>query len=183
MNQKRSLPLQNKIMTNLEHYQYLEIKRYEVIHKRSPDMNGKQVWKNVIPATLLPQLLKWYHLVLGQCGQQQLYNTVCARFHASNLGKACIRTVDRCPNKCHTNKQSNKNYGYLPPRVVRLCPSETVAAVDLIGPWKIKVNNIDLKFHAVMCNDPVSNVVDAIRIQNKTSEHVAGEQFKNCWLA
>ena len=68
--QATDLPLQNKIMTDPEHYQHLEIEQYEVIHICSTNMNGQQVWKIVIPNTLLPQLLKWYHLVLGHCGQQ-----------------------------------------------------------------------------------------------------------------
>ena len=71
------------------------------------------------------------------------------------------------------NKESNKNYEPLPPRMTRLFPWETVA-VNLIGPWKIKFNNIELKFHTLTCFDPVAtNVVEAIRIQNKTSEHLA----------
>ena len=79
------------------------------------------------------------------------------------------------------NKQSNRSYGHLPPRIAGLFPWETVA-VDLIGPWKIKINRIELEFRALTCIDPVSNVVEAIRIKDKTSEHVA-EQFANCWLS
>ena len=92
--QATDLPLQNKIMTDPEHYQHFELERYEVIHVQSTDMNGQQIWKIAIPNTLLPQLLRWYHLVLGHCGQQRLYNTVRARFHAPNLQKACIETVN-----------------------------------------------------------------------------------------
>ena len=83
--------------------------------------------------------------------------------------------------KMPINKQSNDYYGHLPPRTAELFPGDTVA-VALIGPWKIKVNHINLKFHLFTCIDPVSNVVEAIRIRNKTSEHIA-EQFENCWLA
>ena len=70
------------------------------------------------------------------------------------------------------NKQSNKSYGHLPPRVAGLFPWETVA-VNLIGPWKIKVDKIELKFRALTCIDPVSNIVEVIRIKDKTSEHIA----------
>ena len=122
-----------------------------------------------------------YHLVLGHYRQQRLYNTVHARFQANNLQKVCIETVNQCPMKCQLNKQSNKNYSHLPPRTAILFPWETVA-VDLIVPWKIKVNQIDLEFHVLTCIDPVSSVVEAIRIRNKTSEHIA-EQFENCWLS
>ena len=179
--QATDLPLQRKIMTDPQHYQHFEIEGYEVIHTRSAIVDGEEIWKIVVPSTLLPQLLTWYHLILGHCGQQRLYNTVRARFHAENLQKKCIEIVNKCPKKCQFNKQSNRSYGHLPPRIAALLPWETVA-VDLIGPWKIKVNQIELEFHALTCIDPVSNVIEAIRIRNKTSEHVA-EQFRNCWLS
>ena len=70
--QATNWPLQNKIMLDPEHYHNREIEQFEVIHTLSPDLNGQQIWKIVIPSTLLPQLLIWYHLVLGHCGQQQL---------------------------------------------------------------------------------------------------------------
>ena len=179
--QAADLPLQQKILLEPDRYQHREMEQFEVIHTLSSDLKGQQVWKIVIPSTLLPQLLTWYHLVLGHCGQQRLYNTVRTRFHGNNLQKACIEAVTRCPRNCQLNKQSNRNYGHLPPRIAGLFPWETVA-VDLIGPWKITTNGIDLEFHALTCIDPVSNVVEAIRIRNKTSEHVA-EQFENCWLS
>ena len=52
----------------------------------------------------------------------------------------------------------------------------------MIGPWKIKIGRVELEFIALTCIDPVSNVVEAIRINTKTSEHIA-EQFANCWLS
>ena len=55
-------------------------------------------------------------------------------------------------------------------------------AVDLIGPWKIKVKNQTIVFNALTCVDPVTNLVKIIRIQNKTSNHVA-QQLENCWIS
>ena len=54
--------------------------------------------------------------------------------------------------------------------------------VDLIGPWKIKINNLEVIFNTLTCIDPVTNLTEMIRINNRTSIHVA-EQFSNCWLA
>ena len=54
--------------------------------------------------------------------------------------------------------------------------------MDLIGPWKVTVNEIELEFKALTCIDPVTNLAEAIRINNKTSNHVA-DQFQNCWLS
>ena len=53
--------------------------------------------------------------------------------------------------------------------------------VDLIGPWKIAVNNEDVYFNALTCIDPVTNLVEIIRIENKTANHVA-RKFEECWI-
>ena len=154
---------------------------YQVIHMRSFE-DGEEIWKIAIPQTLLLQLLHWYHLVFGQCGQQRLYNTVKAQFHSANLQRHhCIKMVKQCPQRCQLNKESNKNYCHLPLWTAGLFPWETVA-VDLIGPWKIKINGIELKFRGLTCINPVSNIVEAIQIQNKTSKHIA-ENFSNCLLS
>lgn len=55
-------------------------------------------------------------------------------------------------------------------------------AVDVIGPWNLNVNGRKIEFIALMCIDPVTNVVELIRLRNKTAQHVA-EQFENVWLA
>ena len=54
-------------------------------------------------------------------------------------------------------------------------------AVNLIGLWEIKVKNWMFTFNALTCIDPVTNLVELIRIWNKSAAHVA-QQFENCWL-
>ena len=55
-------------------------------------------------------------------------------------------------------------------------------AVDLIGPWTIKIDNQDVEFNALTCIDPVTNLVEMIRIERKTAAHIA-QQFANIWLS
>eukprot|EP00978_Attheya_sp_CCMP212_P027179 scaffold90819_cov35-Attheya_sp.AAC.1 len=55
-------------------------------------------------------------------------------------------------------------------------------AVDLIGPWKVKLGNVPnedgqesyVEFNALTCIDPVTNLVELIRINNKTAAHSIG---------
>jgi transposase InsO family protein len=54
--------------------------------------------------------------------------------------------------------------------------------VDLIGPWKITINNIEVEILALTVIDPATNLVELIRLHNKTSKHVA-QQFANVWLS
>ena len=72
-------------------------------------------------------------------------------------------------------------YGKLPPRNPQVVPWDEVA-VDLIGPWKIEVNGREFIFLALTCIDPVTNLVEIIRINGKSSAHVA-QQFENVWLS
>lgn len=55
--------------------------------------------------------------------------------------------------------------------------------VDLIGPWKITVQDREIEVMALTCIEPVMNLVEIIRINNKTvAQHVA-QQFQNSWLS
>ena len=79
------------------------------------------------------------------------------------------------------NKPTNIQYGHLPERHADLIPWFAVA-VDLIGPWTLNVRGVDIEFSALTCIDPVTNLVELVRIDNKTSAHIA-QQFENVWLA
>ena len=65
----------------------------------------------------------------------------------------------------------------MPPRNPQVVPWDEVA-VDLIGPWKIEVNGRKSIFLALTCIDPVTNLVELIRINGKSLAHVA-QQFEN----
>ena len=86
-----------------------------------------------------------------------------------------------CPDNCSQFKQQGRGYGKLPPRHAEIAPWNEVC-IDLIGPWEIVVNGNICEFKALTCIDPVTNIVELIRITNKTMNHVA-EQFENCWLS
>jgi hypothetical protein len=45
-------------------------------------------------------------------------------------------------------------------------------AIDLVGPWKIKVNGRVCEFNALSCIDTTSNLVELIRMDNKMAEHI-----------
>ena len=45
-------------------------------------------------------------------------------------------------------------------------------AVDLIGPWIVQVHGKPYEFNALTAIDTVTNLVELVRIDNKSSEHV-----------
>ena len=69
------------------------------------------------------------------------------------------------------HKLSGRGYGLLPEREVRIAPWEEVA-IDLIGPWTVKVNGRKVEFHALTCINTASNLVEVVHIDNKTSLHI-----------
>jgi hypothetical protein len=56
--------------------------------------------------------------------------------------------------------------------------------VDLIGPWNIKVkgHKKPVQFIALMCIDPVLNLLEVGTVKDKTSEQVT-KTFERLWLS
>ncbi|KAL7426352.1 hypothetical protein ACHAXH_000401 [Discostella pseudostelligera] len=101
-----------------------------------------------------------------------------ARYYHSDL-RGQIDKFD-CEH-CQQNKLDGKGYGLLPEREIKLMPFNE-CAVDLIGPWIVQVHGKPLEFNVLTAIDTVTNLVEIVRIENKTSAHVA-RQFVQLWLA
>ena len=78
-------------------------------------------------------------------------------------------------------KLPGKGYGELPARIAEVAPWHEVA-VNIIGPWPVKVGNETITFRALTCIDPITNLVEMARVEDKTSRHV-GTIFENLWLS
>jgi hypothetical protein len=75
---------------------------------------------------------------------------------------------------------SGRGYGLLPNRGVRITSWEEVT-INLIGPWKVKVNGQLGEFNALTCIDAASNSVKLIHIDSKAAKHIC-DQFTQSWL-
>ena len=58
----------------------------------------------------------------------------------------------------------------------------TEVAVNLIGPWTIVVGNEEYEFNALTSIDTTLNLVEMIRIDEKSSQHVRNK-FDQSWLS
>jgi len=137
-------------------------------------------WRIVIPSTLLDNVIAWYHHVLNHVGMTRLFETIGTHFYHSQLKQRVQDIVGSC-DACQRYKAAGQGYGELPPREAPLAPW-TEVAVDLIGPWTVNVAGQEIEFNALTCIDPVTNLTELSRIDNKTSEYV-GMRFENEWLA
>ena len=160
-------------------YPVMEVQGRPILFVRDhPHDEDQQHWKIALPQALLRDTIRWYHETLGHVGKTALYQNIRARFAAPGLKTAC--DTYEC-DICQRNKIMGMQYGDLPPRHVEFAPWSAVA-VDLIGPWNIRIDNRDVEFKALTCIDPVTNLCELVRIDTKESEHVA-EKFMNTWLA
>ena len=74
---------------------------------------------------------------------------------------------------CNRMKHSRLNYGELPiQEISHVLPWQQVH-VDMIGPWKIKVNKMKLDVKALTCIEPVLNLLEIYRCSDKKGNTVA----------
>jgi putative transposase len=137
-------------------------------------------WRICIPTSMVNDIIRWYHIVLGHAGIVRLHQTIATHFVHPYLKVRIEQVVKGC-DRCLRAKLPGAGYGLLPPREATLVPWYEVA-VDLIGPWTLKVHGQEIEFNALTCIDPVSNLVELVRIENKSAAHV-GMLFENTWVA
>jgi hypothetical protein len=120
--------------------------------------------------------VKWFHQVMGHPGKKRLQDMLNQRYHHPKLRYH----IDKLKCKdCQKYKLAGRGYGLLPKQEVWIAPWEEVT-IDLIGPWKVKVNGQQVEFDALTCIDMALNLVKLIRIDNKqpntfvTSSHKVG---------
>ena len=135
-------------------------------------------WKIALPTVLVDPVIHWYHLVLGHAGIRKMKDSISNHFYHPDLS---ARIEKYNCDACQRNKVLGPGYGELPPRDAPLMPWDEVA-LDLIGPWKMDVDGQEVEFHALTCIDPVTNIVELIRISNGSAAHVA-QKFEQSWLA
>ena len=92
-----------------------------------PDLTRPDIWKIALPAQLHDDTIRWYHET----------ESIRQHFYIPGLRQKC--DTYHC-EVCQKNKLIGPGYGLLPPREAPLAPWSEVM-VDLIGPWKIQVNN------------------------------------------
>ena len=101
-------------------------------------------------------------------------------FYNRSLKATIENLVSHC-DTCQRHKLVGRGHGHVAPREAALMPWRQIA-VDLVGPWTLKVGLQEISFTALTIIDMVTNLVEVVRLENKSSAHVA-LQFENTWLA
>ena len=121
------------------------------------------------------------HSLLGHAGISRLSATLRKHFWSPQMTRTITEFVKKC-NFCQRfNKQTFK-YGHVPPKQVKhLNPWEEIS-VDMIGPWKVTINNFEYQFRALTCIDTISSLSEIVRVENATSRTIVSA-FENNWLS
>ena len=114
---------------------------------------------------------------MGYPGSKKLQLTLEARYHHPELHKYIDNYA--C-SVCQKHKLDGKGYGLLPMWALKKEPFEEVT-VDLIGPWAVQVRGKPYEFNALTAIDTVTNLVEIVRVNRKTSEHIT-TRFAQSWM-
>ncbi len=107
---------------------------------------------------------------MGHPGEKRLCETLNRRFYHPGLRYH----IDKLKCKdCQKHKFAGRGYGLLSKSEVRIAPWEEVT-INLIGPWKVKVNGQQVEFNALTCIDMALNLVELICVDNKTAKYIRG---------
>jgi hypothetical protein len=86
---------------------------------------------------------------MGHPGEKRIREMLNQRYHHPRL---CYHIEKLKFKDCQKYKLEGHGYGLLPKQEVQIAPWKEVA-IDLIGPWKVKVNGQQLEFNALTCID------------------------------
>ncbi len=104
-----------------------------ICYKKDPTQLN---WKIALSESMVVDTVKYFHQVMGHPGEKRLCETLKQLYHHPKLRYH----IDRLKCKdCQKYKLAGRGYGLIPKRSVQIAPWEEVA-INLIGPWKVKVN-------------------------------------------
>jgi Integrase zinc binding domain len=143
-------------------------------------VDPNQRWKIYLPDALLERAIRWYHLALSHIGTRRLTDTMSQTFYNPQLRQNVEAVLKPCDH-CQKYKNVQRGHGETTPREAGLLPWSEVA-VDMIGPWTLEVGNRKEKFSALTIIDLVTNLVEIVRVNSKTTAVITAH-FVNTWLA
>jgi hypothetical protein len=153
------------------------------IHGNSTNYGGHALITHrghiVLPASIVPEVMDWFHQSLMHPGSTRMAKTICRSFYWKNLWRDVLAFVKTC-KPCQMNKSGGRKYAKLP-----LAPHESVpwssVRVDIIGFYNDKAPEEVAGRCALSIIEPVFRWVELVTLPNKTSETVA-KAFDETWL-
>lgn len=163
-------------------YFVTQLDTYDIICRRDNLTDPLSTWKIVLPTAILRNLVQWYHEITAHStGMDRLEHMIRRHFHHPNLRQTCRSVISSCTT-CPQVRTSSVPSGQLAPRTAPIIPWSEVH-IDFIGPWNVEVNKQKFCFDALTCIDPVTNLIEIIRLRGPKTAENARRLFENHWLA
>ena len=108
----------------------------------------------VIPQSLQHSTVQWLHSLLRRAGITCLSATLRKHFWFPNMQEFIAQFVQQCEYYQRCNKQVIK-YGQLPPKQVKNIEPWREVHIDMIGPWRVTINQFEYEFRALTCVDSI----------------------------
>ena len=139
-------------------------------------------WKILLPTAMLRPTVDWYHQVTAHStGMDRLEALLRRHFYHPDLRHVVRDVISRC-TICPQVRVNHMPHGQLAPRNAPILPWDEVH-IDFIGPWSIRVNDQNMTFNALTCIDPVTNLIEIVRLRGPKNAINARDLFTNHWLA
>ncbi len=134
-------------------------------------------WWIALPKLMLQPSIWWFHQISGHPGSKCLHTQISTCYYHHDLW--CLIDNDHCDH-CQCNKLDSKGYGHLAELEIQSILFEECAVI-LIGPSTIQVRDRPYEFNALTMINTVSNPVELVRIDDKTSATIA-KKYAQVWL-
>jgi hypothetical protein len=116
---------------------------------------------------MVADTVECFHQVMGHPGEKKLHEMLNQHYYHPKLHYHINKLKWK---DCQKHKLAGRGC-LLPKGEVRIAPWEEVA-INLIGPWKVKVNDQQVEFNALSCIDTPSNLVELIHVDIKTAKNI-----------
>ena len=131
---------------------------------------------------MLIPLAQWYHEhTVHSTSMDRLEQLICRHFHHPGIHATVQKVVSACP-VCPQACLAAPQHGQLAPQDAPITPWSE-GHIDYIGPWSVKVNGQELKFDALTMIEPVTNLLEVVRLQGPKNGANTKRLFVNHWLA
>ena len=136
-------------------------------------------WRIFVPKNIRHNLIEWYHEALMHPGIKRMEESILRYFTWPGCTKDISEFVKTC-NICQKNKNTNNaRSGKIPMKDnLQINPWE-VLSVDLIGPWRATIEDINSKqketmqINALMMMDDATGWLELVPIMNKKNKEIA----------
>ena len=162
----------------VKHYETNQFYEYNL---KTYTKNGNM--KIVLPSSLVPATIKWYHHTQGHSGADRLLQSITKHLYSPGLKEAVQAFVKTC-DECQRYKNSGPGIGHLPPREETMVPFEQIA-IDTVGPWSMDVpsyGKITINPYSIM--DTVSNLLELKRASQTNPPGIESVRvLEDTWLS